>query len=55
MLATCTDGLIGIRDRALLLFSFSSGGRRRRNGTFCMNRTVTSTSREQPAGSQVNL
>jgi len=29
MLATCTDGLIGIRDRALLLFSFSSGGRRR--------------------------
>jgi integrase len=29
MLATCTDGLIGIRDRALLLFAFSSGGRRR--------------------------
>jgi hypothetical protein len=29
MLGTCTDGLIGIRDRALLLFSFSSGGRRR--------------------------
>jgi hypothetical protein len=27
MLATCTDGLIGIRDRALLLFAFSSGGR----------------------------
>jgi integrase len=29
MLATCTDGLIGLRDRALLLFGFSSGGRRR--------------------------
>jgi integrase len=29
MLATCTDGLIGIRDRALLLFGFASGGRRR--------------------------
>lgn len=29
LLATCTDGLIGIRDRALLLFAFSSGGRRR--------------------------
>src|SRR6266702_5772787 len=29
MLATCTDGLIGLRDRALLLFAFASGGRRR--------------------------
>jgi integrase len=29
MLATCTDGLRGVRDRALLLFGFSSGGRRR--------------------------
>jgi integrase len=29
MLATCTIRLIGIRDRALLLFAFSSGGRRR--------------------------
>ena len=29
MLATCTDGLMGIRDRALLLFGFASGGRRR--------------------------
>lgn len=29
MLATCSDGLLGIRDRALLLFAFSSGGRRR--------------------------
>jgi integrase len=29
LLATCTDGLIGLRDRALLLFAFSSGGRRR--------------------------
>jgi integrase len=28
-LATCTDGLMGIRDRALLLFGFASGGRRR--------------------------
>ena len=29
MLATCTDGLTGLRDRALLLFAFASGGRRR--------------------------
>jgi integrase len=29
MLATCTDGLIGVRDRALLLFAWASGGRRR--------------------------
>jgi integrase len=29
MLATCTDGLVGIRDRALLLFAWASGGRRR--------------------------
>jgi integrase len=29
MLATCSDGLIGIRDRALLLFAWASGGRRR--------------------------
>lgn len=29
LLATCTDGLPGIRDRALLLFAFASGGRRR--------------------------
>jgi integrase len=29
MLATCADGLIGIRDRALLLFAWASGGRRR--------------------------
>ena len=29
MLATCTDGLAGLRDRALLLFAFASGGRRR--------------------------
>jgi len=29
MLATCTDGLIGNRDRALLLFAWASGGRRR--------------------------
>jgi integrase len=29
MLATCTDGLIGVRDRAVLLFAFASGGRRR--------------------------
>jgi hypothetical protein len=25
MLATCTDGLIGVRDRALLTFAFASG------------------------------
>lgn len=29
MLATCGDDLVGIRDRALLLFAWSSGGRRR--------------------------
>lgn len=29
MLATCDDSLKGIRDRALLLFAWSSGGRRR--------------------------
>ncbi len=29
MLATCTDGLRGIRDRALLLLAWSGGGRRR--------------------------
>jgi integrase len=29
MLATCTDGIIGLRDRALLLFAWASGGRRR--------------------------
>ena len=29
MLTTCDGSLIGIRDRALLLFAFSSGGRRR--------------------------
>lgn len=29
MLATCTDGLRGLRDRALLLLAWSSGGRRR--------------------------
>lgn len=29
LLATCTDGLIGVRDRALLLFAWASGGRRR--------------------------
>lgn len=28
MLATCTDGLVGIRDRALLLFGFASGARK---------------------------
>lgn len=29
LLATCDDSLIGIRDRALLLFAWSTGGRRR--------------------------
>jgi integrase len=29
LLATCDGGLVGIRDRALLLFGFASGGRRR--------------------------
>jgi integrase len=29
LLATCDDSLAGLRDRALLLFAFSSGGRRR--------------------------
>jgi integrase len=29
LLATCIDGLLGIRDRAILTFGFASGGRRR--------------------------
>src|SRR5260370_19143163 len=29
MLAACPDGLVGMRDRALLLFAWASGGRRR--------------------------
>lgn len=29
ILATCDDSLVGLRDRALLLFAWSSGGRRR--------------------------
>lgn len=29
LLAPCTDGLTGLRDRALLLFPFASGGQRR--------------------------
>lgn len=29
LLATCTDGLCGVRDRAILLFAWASGGRRR--------------------------
>lgn len=29
MLSTCDDSLIGVRDRALLLFAWASGGRRR--------------------------
>ncbi|MGF6282148.1 integrase [Pseudomonas frederiksbergensis] len=29
MLATCTDGVLGMRDRALLLLAWSGGGRRR--------------------------
>lgn len=29
MLATCSDGVRGVRDRALLLFAWSGGGRRR--------------------------
>lgn len=29
LLATCDDSLMGVRDRALLLFAWSSGGRRR--------------------------
>ncbi|WP_414868034.1 tyrosine-type recombinase/integrase [Pseudomonas sp. IT-194MI4] len=29
MLATCTDGVLGLRDRALLLLAWSGGGRRR--------------------------
>jgi len=29
MVATCTDGLHGVRDKAILLVAFGSGGRRR--------------------------
>jgi integrase len=41
MLATCTDGLIGVRDRALLLFAFASGGRRRSEVAAAMIENLT--------------
>lgn len=42
LLATCTDGLMGVRDRALLLFAFSSGGRRRSEVTNAVMENLTS-------------
>jgi integrase len=41
LLATCTDGLVGLRDRALLLFGFSSGGRRRSEVTTAVIENLT--------------
>ena len=49
MLATCDDSLTGLRDRALLLFAFASGGRRRSELTAA---TLENT-RRQPGGSYV--
>ncbi len=46
MLATCTDGLIGIRDRALLLFAWASGGRRRSEVTRAVMEQLTKVDTE---------
>ncbi|MFG6449797.1 site-specific integrase [Roseateles sp. BYS180W] len=43
LLETCDDSLTGLRDRALLLFAFSSGGRRRSEVT---SATIENTVRE---------
>jgi integrase len=45
MLATCDDSLRGVRDRALLLFAWSSGGRRRSEVT---DATMDNTQRVGP-------
>jgi integrase len=45
MLATCDDSLRGVRDRALLLFAWSSGGRRRSEVT---DATMENTRRVGP-------
>jgi len=45
MLATCDDSLRGLRDRALLLFAWSSGGRRRSEVT---DATMENTRRTGP-------
>jgi integrase len=45
MLATCDDSLRGVRDRALLLFAWSSGGRRRSEVT---DATMENTRRVAP-------
>ncbi|MFJ1299330.1 site-specific integrase [Pseudomonadota bacterium AL_CKDN230030165-1A_HGKHYDSX7] len=42
LLATCDDSLIGLRDRALLLFAWASGGRRRSE---VVRATFTNTTR----------
>ena len=41
MLATCDQSLLGVRDRALLLFGFASGGRRRSEITAATFANVT--------------
>jgi integrase len=46
MLQTCEDSLAGLRDRALLLFAWSSGGRRRSEVTLA---TLENTRREGDA------
>lgn len=46
LIATCDDSLVGLRDRALLYFAFSSGGRRRSEVTAA---TMANTRREGDA------
>ncbi len=41
LISTCDDSLIGIRDKALLLFSFASGGRRRSEVASAMMKDLT--------------
>lgn len=44
MLATCDNDLVGVRDRALLLFAWSSGGRRRSEvASACIKRLEQTT------------
>lgn len=52
MLATCDESLQGIRDKALLLFAWSSGGRRRSE---VAHATVENVHREQPGRFAYNL
>ncbi len=66
LLATCTDGLIGVRDRALLSFAWASGGRRRSEVTGAVMEQLLSVdadtyiyrllhSKTEQAGAQKNV